>query len=97
MKVSLAEIKRSVRVGQEYLVTGQRDAPYNGTVHVTVTQAFPTRFFVAHPLGETKINWPPARYVSVTENGVIELRGTGVNAGKPFITLVPLRVRQDNP
>lgn len=90
---TLVDIKRSVRVGREYLVTSLLDAPFNGSVHATVTKAFPTRFFVAHPLGETKIYWPPARYVAVDENGVIELRGTGVNAGKPFLKLIPLEIR----
>jgi hypothetical protein len=78
------------------MVISHLDVPFGGTVHATVTRASPTRFFLAHPLGETKIHWPSSAHVSMDENGMIELHGIGVNAGKPFLTLVPMETRESS-
>jgi hypothetical protein len=87
---SLAAIKRRVRVGQRYEVTNHGADPFHGPVRVVVTQAFDTRFLVQHALGETRIGWPPARYVRRDEDGTLHLLGIGEHAGLPFLTLVPL-------
>jgi hypothetical protein len=88
--MSLAEIKRRVRLGQIYDVTNHQADPVYGTVRAVVTRTADNRFYLAHALGEAKIYWPPARHVSLDADGTLHLRATGEDAGKPHLTLVPV-------
>lgn len=89
--MTLAEIKRRVRPGQAYLVTNHRMEITFGPVMVRVDRmSGDYGFYVRHALGETKINWPPARHVTRDDDGTLHLRGTGEDAGKPYLTLVPV-------
>ena len=90
-RTTLAEIKRQVRPGQAYRVTNHRLGPEFSPVTVRVARLTGGYgFYVEHALGETKITWPPARHVSRDEDGTIRLRGTGMHAGEPYLTLVPV-------
>ena len=90
--MTLTEIKRRVRPGQVYTVTNHRNQPVVGQATVRVTRLSGSYgFYVEHALGESKINWPPARHVTLDADGTIHLRGTGDQAGQPFLTLVPTR------
>jgi hypothetical protein len=88
--VTLADIKRRVRAGQAYDVTNHRAELWFGAVRAVVTRTADKRFYLEHALGEAKIYWPPARHVHVDEDGTLHLNGTGEQAGKPFLTLVPV-------
>jgi hypothetical protein len=89
--MTLTEIKRRVRPGQVYRVTNHRTEMAFGPVMVRVDRMSGNYgFYVQHALGETKINWPPARHVTREDDGTLHLRGTGEHAGKPYLTLVPV-------
>jgi hypothetical protein len=89
--MTLTEIKRRVRPGQVYAVTNHRPGAVRGPVTVRVGRLTGDYgFYVDHPLGETKVSWPPARFVTRDEDGTLHLMGTGVHAGLPFLTLVPV-------
>jgi hypothetical protein len=88
--VTLTEIKRRLHPGQAFAVTNHR-VPELGTVIVRVRRkSGDYAFYVEHALGESKINWPPARHVTRDEDGTLHLNGTGEHAGKAFLTLVPI-------
>lgn len=88
--MTLTEIKRQVRPGQVYDVTNHRNEPALSQATVRVTRLSGSYgFYVQHALGESKINWPPARHVTLDPDGTLHLRGTGERAGQPFLTLVP--------
>ncbi len=88
--MTLTEIKRRVRPGQVYAVTNHRNDPVVGQAFVRVTRLSGSYgFYVEHALGESKINWPPARHVTLEPDGTLHFRGVGDQAGLPFLTLVP--------
>lgn len=87
--MTLAEIKRHLRPGQVFIVTNHRE-PGLGTVTARVDRLTGNYgFYLKHPLGESKVTWPPARYTEREDDGTLHLRGTGERAGLPFLTLVP--------
>ena len=89
--MTLTEIKRRVRPGQVYRVTNYRTEMAFSPVMVRVDRmSGGYGFYVRHALGETKINWPPARHVTRDDDGTLHLRGTGEHAGEPYLTLVPV-------
>lgn len=89
--MTLKEIKRRVQPGQVYAVTNHRNEPAVSQATVRVTRLSGTYgFYVQHALGESKINWPPARHVTLDADGTLHLRGTGEHAGLPYLTLVPV-------
>lgn len=91
-RMTLKEIKRRVRPGQMYAVTNHRNDPAVSQATVRVTRLSGSYgFYVEHALGESKINWPPARDVTLDPDGTLRLRGTGTQSGQPSLTLVPVR------
>ena len=86
--MTLVEIKRRVKPGQVYSITNDRE-PGMEPVTARIKWNAASAFWVEHALGDSRISWPPARYVTRDEDGTLHLRGTGVDAGKPFLTLVP--------
>jgi hypothetical protein len=90
-RTTLAEIKRQVRPGQAYRVTNHRLGPEFSPVTVRVARLTGDYgFYVEHTLGETKITWPPARHVTRDDDGTLRLRATGLHAGEPYLTFVPV-------
>lgn len=88
--MTLKEIKSRVHPGQEYAVTNHH-LPHLGPVTVRVKRkSGDYALVVEHALGESRISWPPARFVTREDDGTLHLRGTGAEAGKPFLTLVPV-------
>jgi hypothetical protein len=88
--MTLTEIRRRVRPGQVYEVTNHRLGPEFSPVTAVVDRmAGDYGFYLRHALGETKVGWPPARFVTRDEDGTLHLLGTGAYAGLPFLTLVP--------
>jgi len=90
--MTFAEIRRGVRPGQEYTVTNAQ-VPELGPVTVRVGRVLDYAFFVEHGSGESKIAWPPSRYVTLDDDGTLHLCGTGDHIGRPFLTLVPVGPR----
>ena len=88
--MTLTEIKRRVKPGQWYRVTSQRYEMAFGPVSVLVKRTANYGFVVEHALGETKISWPPARFVTRDEDGTLHLGRAGEHAGEPYLTLVPI-------
>ena len=89
--MTLTEIKRRLKVGQIYIVTSHRSEAVFSPVTVRVKRISGTyAFYVEHVLGETKISWPPARFVTREDDGTLHLQGTGEHAGEPYLTLVPV-------
>ena len=96
--MTLVEIKRRLQPGQVYAVTNHRLGPEFGPVTARVARlAGKYGFYLEHALGESKINWPPARHATRDEDGSIHLRGTGVHAGEPYLTLVPVTNEAEAP
>jgi hypothetical protein len=90
-RTTLTEIKRQVRAGQVYRVTNHRLGPAFSPVTARVARLTGNYgFYLEHALGESKVTWPPARHASRDEDGTIRLRGTGMHAGEPYLTLVPV-------
>jgi hypothetical protein len=91
--MTLTEIKRRLRPGQVYQVTNHRLSAEFSPVTVRVARLTGEYgFYVEHSLGESKVSWPPARHVRRDDDGTLHLMGTGVQAGRPFLTFVPVAV-----
>lgn len=89
--MTLAEIKRRVRPGQVYRVTNHRLGEWSAPVTARVARmAGDYAFYLTHPLGETRVSWPPARFTARDDDGTLHLMGTGECAGEPWLTLVPV-------
>lgn len=89
--MTLVEIKRRVRPGQMYAVTNHRlEGAFSPVIARVDRLAGQYGFYLKHALGETKVNWPPARFTQRDEDGTLHLMGTGAHAGLPFLTLVPV-------
>jgi hypothetical protein len=86
--MTLTEIKRRVKPGQVYSITNHRQ-PDLEPVTARIKWNAASALWVEHALGDSRIGWPPARHVTRDEDGTLHLRGTGVDAGLPFLTLVP--------
>lgn len=89
--MTLAEIRSRVQPGQRWVVENHQE-PDLGPVMARVTRLSGTYgFYLAHPLGEAKVRWPPFRHITLDPDGTLHLRGTGAEAGKPFLTLTPVK------
>jgi hypothetical protein len=93
--MTFAEIRRGVQPGQEYVVTNAQ-VPELGPVLARVARVSGDAFYLTHPLGETRVTWPPSRHVEREADGTLHIRGTGVHTGRPFLTLVPVPAAGEN-
>ena len=91
--VTLAEIKRRVKPGQQYLVINHQRPALSPLRVVVDRKTGDYGFYVKHALGESKVNWPPARHVTRDEDGTLHLR-TAVT-GTPYLTLMPVTVTEE--
>ncbi len=97
--MTLADIKRLIRPGQEWDVTNhyitRPDHPGYGTTRRTVTKVTHTRFYLTREgsTGTSPIDWPKAAQVSAGDDGAITLRGGGLGQkpGDLFLTLRRVR------
>jgi hypothetical protein len=94
---SLAAIRRTVRVGNWYIVTNyyltNPSSAYYGTTRRTVTRVNENSFYMKSKNGITRIAWPKAAQVSMSPGGVISLYGGGAKqkSDELFLTLTPMR------